>query len=386
MTGASPPASGRASVAAKDPSVSKAIATSSSNVVSSSTPVLHPAETVTPGDQKRNEIPTFCASQHAHDDPTVNTTRGLRSPSADRVETRMQEASPMSTPVTKKSTPFSGYKLQTPPKHRVQGPETPGTTTSSTPASTPGPPPARGPTVCPPNQSGLALTGAVPPTSPATPRKSKGGRKAANPHLTEEQRRQERVLKNRESAMKSLQKKKRYTQNLEHKAVALAARNAELRNKIRVLLLRLNQLSNTPPPALVPGTSSTASVNPSGSMPPPANTHYGSYNSAIATAAVAASATPAAASNSCLRPTVSSPLCTSFSLNVPPPPTPPPVLESPPTSGIDWPVTFDHITHPSPLPSTSNCLHSNAQDPGKSSGMPNLSLPELPCPSMDSPI
>lgn len=72
--------------------------------------------------------------------------------------------------------------------------------------------------------------------------KSRGGRKAANPHLTEEQRRRERILKNRESAMKSLQKKKRYTQHLELRAVQLANRNAHLKHQIRAQLLRLQQM------------------------------------------------------------------------------------------------------------------------------------------------
>lgn len=85
-------------------------------------------------------------------------------------------------------------------------------------------------------------------TPPNSALKSRGGRRAANPHMTEEQRRQERVLKNRESAMKSLQKKKKYTQHLENRAAALAARNAELRDKIRLLLLRLNELNAPPPP------------------------------------------------------------------------------------------------------------------------------------------
>lgn len=79
------------------------------------------------------------------------------------------------------------------------------------------------------------------PASPASSasRKGKGGRKAANPHLTDEERRRERVLKNRESAMKSLQKKKRYTEDLEHRAIALATRNADLKEKIRGLLNQL---------------------------------------------------------------------------------------------------------------------------------------------------
>ncbi|PXF40496.1 hypothetical protein BWQ96_09777 [Gracilariopsis chorda] len=42
--------------------------------------------------------------------------------------------------------------------------------------------------------------------------------------------------------MKSLQKKKRYTEDLEHRAVALATRNQELRDRIRVLLGRLQQM------------------------------------------------------------------------------------------------------------------------------------------------
>lgn len=80
------------------------------------------------------------------------------------------------------------------------------------------------------------------PASPASSasRKGKGGRRAANPHLTDEERRRERVLKNRESAMKSLQKKKRYTEDLEARARVLARRNAELKEKIRALLIRLN--------------------------------------------------------------------------------------------------------------------------------------------------
>lgn len=40
--------------------------------------------------------------------------------------------------------------------------------------------------------------------------------------------------------MKSLQKKKRYTEDLEHRAIALSRRNAELKEKIRALLIKLN--------------------------------------------------------------------------------------------------------------------------------------------------
>jgi Basic region leucine zipper len=80
-----------------------------------------------------------------------------------------------------------------------------------------------------------------PPLSPASAlAKGKGGRKAANPHLSDDERRRERVLKNRESAMKSLQKKKLYTEDLEARASALHVRNAELKFKIRALLARLS--------------------------------------------------------------------------------------------------------------------------------------------------
>lgn len=84
-----------------------------------------------------------------------------------------------------------------------------------------------------------------------SPRRGKGGRKAANPHLSEEERKRERVLKNRESAMKSLQKKKRYTEDLEMRARLLAGRNQELKDKIRGLLARLNAPSATADDAAV---------------------------------------------------------------------------------------------------------------------------------------
>jgi hypothetical protein len=93
-----------------------------------------------------------------------------------------------------------------------------------------------------------------PPLSPASAlAKGKGGRKAANPHLSDDERRRERVLKNRESAMKSLQKKKRYTEDLEERASALHVRNAELKFKIRALLARLSHPSATGSTALASG-------------------------------------------------------------------------------------------------------------------------------------
>lgn len=100
------------------------------------------------------------------------------------------------------------------------------------------------------------------PESPcsSSARKGKGGRKAANPHLTDEERRRERVLKNRESAMKSLQKKKRYTEDLEHKAVVLSKRNAELKEKIRGLVARLNTQVPVPQPF---GSHHHANMHPS---------------------------------------------------------------------------------------------------------------------------
>lgn len=73
-------------------------------------------------------------------------------------------------------------------------------------------------------------------------RRGKGGRRAANPHLTPEQRRMERVLKNRESAMKSLQKKKMYTMRLEESARRLQERNEELKNLIRETVGRIKEL------------------------------------------------------------------------------------------------------------------------------------------------
>jgi hypothetical protein len=96
--------------------------------------------------------------------------------------------------------------------------------TPSTTPMTPGSPPATPSTPARP--------------APATPSSSrgKGGRKAANPHLSDDERRRERVLKNRESAMKSLHKKKCYTEGLEARAAALSARNADLKARIRALL------------------------------------------------------------------------------------------------------------------------------------------------------
>ncbi|CAN8068984.1 unnamed protein product [Agarophyton chilense] len=135
------------------------------------------------------------------------------------------------------------------------------------------------PTPSPPSRNATPRTPkaeAVLPSTPTTPgplsplsasKKLKGGRRVVNPNLTDEQRRRERVLKNRESAMKSLQKKKRYTEDLEHRAVALASRNRELRDKIRLLLARLQQMGIV----AVPGVgvfSSPAVQTPFSSMPP----------------------------------------------------------------------------------------------------------------------
>ena len=72
-------------------------------------------------------------------------------------------------------------------------------------------------------------------------KKGKGGRKAANPAMSDEQRRQERVLKNRVSAMKSLQKKKRYTDDLEKRAKLLTAQNIDLKTRIYALVAKLAQ-------------------------------------------------------------------------------------------------------------------------------------------------
>ena len=72
-------------------------------------------------------------------------------------------------------------------------------------------------------------------------KKGKGGRKAANPSMSDEQRRQERVLKNRVSAMKSLQKKKRYTDDLEKRAKLLTAQNIDLKTRIYALVAKLAQ-------------------------------------------------------------------------------------------------------------------------------------------------
>jgi hypothetical protein len=98
-----------------------------------------------------------------------------------------------------------------------------------------------------PSRAGPAGRARSPPVSPATAlAKGKGGRKAANPYLSDDERRRERVLKNRESAMKSLQKKKRYTEDLEARAAVLHARNDELKIKIRSLLARLSHPGMAP--------------------------------------------------------------------------------------------------------------------------------------------
>lgn len=61
--------------------------------------------------------------------------------------------------------------------------------------------------------------------------------------------------------MKSLLKKKRYTEDLEHRAIALSNRNAELKDKIRTLLARLQAMgivtspSVGPYPPVIPTTS-----------------------------------------------------------------------------------------------------------------------------------
>lgn len=112
----------------------------------------------------------------------------------------------------------------------LPAPESAVTTAPTTPASTPASTPAATP-----------ASGVIRPGAPPTPgtAKGKGGRKAANPHLSDDERKRERVLKNRESAMKSLQKKKRYTESLESRAAMLSARNADLKAKIRRLLDRI---------------------------------------------------------------------------------------------------------------------------------------------------
>jgi len=102
----------------------------------------------------------------------------------------------------------------------------------------------------PPSVAGGGITNAdVPVTAstangpgivPTIAKKSKGGRKAANPTMSDEERRQERVLKNRVSAMKSLQKKKRYTDDLEKRAKLLTAQNIDLKSRIYTLVAKLN--------------------------------------------------------------------------------------------------------------------------------------------------
>lgn len=77
-------------------------------------------------------------------------------------------------------------------------------------------------------------------------KRRRGGRRVSNPNMTAEERRRQRVLKNRESAMRSLQKKAEYSANLavEQKSVtaaheakkshmfALVSTAAELREKL----------------------------------------------------------------------------------------------------------------------------------------------------------
>lgn len=75
-----------------------------------------------------------------------------------------------------------------------------------------------------------------PLASPTPTAPSRGGRAPADPTLSPSQRQRERVLKNRQSAMKSLAKKKRYTEDLEARAAALGARNDHLKARIRQLL------------------------------------------------------------------------------------------------------------------------------------------------------
>lgn len=74
--------------------------------------------------------------------------------------------------------------------------------------------------------------------------------------MSDEERRQERVLKNRVSAMKSLQKKKRYTDDLEKRAKLLSAQNIDLKTRIYALLSKLSQagvhLPHYPDPRYAP--------------------------------------------------------------------------------------------------------------------------------------
>lgn len=67
--------------------------------------------------------------------------------------------------------------------------------------------------------------------------------------MSDEERRKERVLKNRVSAMKSLQKKKRYTDDLEKRANLLTAQNIDLKSRIYALVAKLAQagVHVTPP-------------------------------------------------------------------------------------------------------------------------------------------
>lgn len=275
--------------------------------------------------------------------------------------------------------------LLTSPQQPIPGAGTPRTTTPSTPASTPLPADAKSaPHSTNPEALTLTATAAM-LTSPSTPRKSKGGRRAVNPNLTEEQRRQERVLKNRESAMKSLQKKKRYTQNLEHRAIALAARNNELRDKIRLLLDRLNSLHSSQ----ASNFSSQALPNnplskPLVSMPTPATRiPYGpASTAAVAAAAAAAAAMPVPT----LKPQALSHVYPSLSSSSLPPPPAPPVLQSSGASQDDWGSGLVQFAHPPPDLQTDKSLFLDTQDAGVNISFPLCSIPESPCPSKDSSV
>lgn len=218
---------------------------------------LHPTNGRRSKIHKKSKSFLLITSKSRHGDPSsANTTHTARHGARNRPighhnlpVTLQRPSTPLKRATALLDTFFRPPQSLTPLTHSPLQPHVAlGTTfvmTDPTPASPP--PSSPSPNVAPVKTEPTHAPAPPPAPAPASPasstsRKGKGGRRAANPHLSEEERRRERILKNRESAMKSLQKKKRYTEDLEHRALALASRNAELKEKIRLQLTRLQAM------------------------------------------------------------------------------------------------------------------------------------------------
>ncbi len=82
----------------------------------------------------------------------------------------------------------------------------------------------------------------VEPTAERPAKRRRGGRRATNPNMTTEERRRQRVLKNRESAMRSLAKKAAFSQQLTETQQSVMREQEEKQERLRKLVLTAVEL------------------------------------------------------------------------------------------------------------------------------------------------